>query len=84
MPNLLKNDKLKIKILEVYKKENISYTASLLSNIVKSKYQTVKNALEFFYCLGAIEKETKKHGKKSYTYYNLNKVGEILVDSIKK
>ena len=84
MPKLIKNDILKIKILETYKEKNISYTASMLSDILKSKFQTVKNALEFFYCLGAVEKEVKEHGEKSYTYYNLTEIGEMLVNSIKK
>lgn len=84
MTKLIKNDILKIKILETYKERNISYTASMLSDILKSKFQTVKNALEFFYRLGAVEKEVKEHGEKHYTYYNLTEIGEMLVSSIKK
>ncbi len=79
---LVKNDVLKIRILKQYKKKNISYTASFLSTILKSKYETIKKALEFFYSIKILEKEIKDHGKKNYTYYNLTKIGKDLIELI--
>lgn len=76
---LIKSDELKIKILKQYKKKSISYTASLLSNILKYKFETIRKALEFFCIIGILEKEVKHHGKKNYTYYNLTKIGDIII-----
>lgn len=82
MVKLIKNDILKIKILKQYKKNNISYTASILSDILKSKFETLRKALEFFYLIGVVEKEIKEHGEKIYTYYNLTNNGKILLKSL--
>ncbi|MHA1344550.1 MAG: hypothetical protein ACTSQG_11220 [Promethearchaeota archaeon] len=83
MVKLIKNDILKIKILKAYKKNNISYTASILADNLKSKFETIKKALEFFSQIGVVYKEVKKHGKKDYTYYNLTEIGEELINSDK-
>lgn len=80
---MIKSDNLKIKILKQYKAKNISYTASILSDILGSKFETVKRALEFFYNIGVVEKEIKEHGKKNYTYYNLTEIGNNLIKSQK-
>ena len=80
---MIKNDILKIKILKQYKAKNISYTASILSNLVESKFETVKRALKFFINIGVVEKEIKEHGKKFFTYYNLTEIGINLIKSQK-
>lgn len=77
------NDKIKIKILKQYKKKNIDYTASYLSEILGHKYQTIKKALEFFFELGICKKDIKEHGKKNYVYYGLNEIGQELLKSEK-
>lgn len=83
MVKLIKSDVIKINILKQYEKRNISYTASLLSDILKCKFQTVRNALEFFYCIGIVDKEIKEHGDKNYTYYNLTEIGKKILELLK-
>lgn len=83
MARIIKNDELKIKILKQYKRNDSSYTASILAKIIKSKFETIKNALEFFYLIGVVDKEIKDHGKTHITYYNLTKVGQDLINSDK-
>lgn len=83
MVKLIKNDIIKIKILKEFKKKNISYTASHLSHLVESKYETVRKALEFFVQIGLLEKDIKEHRDKDYTYYNLTNIGKDLIKSKK-
>ncbi len=83
MVKLIKNDKLKIEILRQFKKKNISYTASILSSFLNSKFETINKALEFFYRIGVVEKEIKEHGKKRYTYYNLTESGNVLLSTLR-
>ena len=83
MVKLIKNDILKIKILKQYKHRNIDYTASYLSNILKSKYETVKKALNFFYSIDILEKDIKEHGEKNITYFQLTEYGRNLLSSNK-
>ena len=45
---------------ETVKKKNIDYTASYLSEILKSKYETVKKALDFFFMLDILERDIKE------------------------
>lgn len=77
--DLNKSDILKIRILGQYKKRNTSYTASYLSKLLNNKFETVRKALEFFYIIGVIEKESKEYGSKKITYYNLTKIGMNLI-----
>ncbi len=84
MAKLIKSDNLKIQILKQFKMKNRSYTASHLSEIYKSKFETMRRALEFFYAIGVVEKEVKEHGEnKKITYYNLTEIGKILLKSEK-
>jgi len=83
MVKLTKNDILKIQILKQYKKRSIDYTASYLSDILKSKFETVNKALEFFFCIGVVEKEIKQHGEKKITYFSLTEIGKNLINSNK-
>lgn len=83
MVKLNKSDILKIRILKQYKEKDIDYTASYLSDILKSKFETVSKALEFFYNIGVVEKDIKEHGKQNYTYYYLTKIGKELLKSEK-
>ena len=83
MAQLNKNDILKIQILKQFKKKDIDYTASYLSEILDSKYETVKKALDFFYMIDILERDIKEHGKKNITYYNLTNYGKTLLRSNK-
>lgn len=83
MVKLNKNDVLKIQILKQYNKKNISYTASYLSKLLNSKFETIKKALEFYYMIGVVEKEFKDHGTKKTTYYNITKIGMDISQKIK-
>lgn len=83
MVKLIQNDLFKLQILKQYKRKNSSYTASILANLLKSKFETIQKALEFFYLIGVVDKEIKEHGKKHITYYNLTKVGQDLINSEK-
>ncbi|MHA1150486.1 MAG: hypothetical protein ACTSR8_19890 [Promethearchaeota archaeon] len=83
MTKLTKNDRIKLKILEQYKRKNISYTPSLLASILEFKYETIKKALEFFHLMGILDKEIKEHGKQNYTYYNLTEIGNIIIKAEK-
>ena len=83
MVELIKGDKLKVKILKQYKKKNIDYTASYLSELLNARFETIRKALEFFYEIGIIEKDVKEHGEKSITYYYLTDLGKILINSAK-
>lgn len=83
MTKLIKSDIIKVEILKQYKVKNVSYTASTLSNILNKKFETIKNALEFFSKIGVVEKDIKEHGSKTITYYNLTEVGEIILNSFK-
>lgn len=83
MEKLTKNDRIKIEILKQFKKKNISYTASILSETIKCKFETMKKALDFFILLGIIEKDVKEHGSKYYTYYDITEFGEKVVEKIK-
>ncbi len=83
MESLTKNDRKKIEILKQYNKKNISYTASILSEIIDCKFETAKKALDFFILIGIVEKEIKEHGSKIYTYYNLTEFGKKLVQKIR-
>ena len=83
MDGLIKSDLLKIKILKQYKKVNSEYTASYLSEILNSKYETVKKALEFYFEIDILDKEVKYHREKAITYYRLTKLGNNLLKSNK-
>jgi len=83
MIKLTKNDILKIQILKQFKKKEIDYTASYLSKILKRKYETVNKALEFYFCLGIVEKDIKEHGKTKITYFFLTELGKNLLKSKK-
>ena len=83
MVNLTKNDKLKIKILKQFKKKNIDYTSSYLSEILGGKFETIEKALQFFYEIGVLGKDIKEHGKINYTYYYLTDIGKNLLKSKK-
>lgn len=83
MVKLNKNDVLKIQILKQFKKKEIDYTASYLSEILKSKFETVNKALEFFFCIGIVEKDIKEHGMKKITYFFLTDIGKNLINSNK-
>ncbi len=83
MVKLNRSDLLKIKILKQLKKKNIEYTASYLSAILNAKFETVKNALEFFYEIDLIDKDVKEHGVKNITYYFLSSKGKKLIESNK-
>ncbi len=80
---MIKNDLLKLKILKQFKRKNISYTTSILANLLNSKFETIKNALEFFHTIGVLDEEIKDHGKMIYTYYNLTIIGQNLIKSDK-
>ena len=82
MEKLTKNDRIKIEILKQFKKKNISYTASILSEIIECKFETIKKALDFFVLLGIIDKDVKEHGSKYYTYYDITEFGEKVVEKI--
>ena len=82
MEKLTKNDRIKIEILKQFKKKNISYTASILSDTIKCKFETMKKALDFFVLVGIIEKDIKEHGSKFYTYYDLTDFGEKFIEKI--
>jgi hypothetical protein len=83
MVKLTRNDILKIQILEQFKKKEIDYTASYLSEILRSKFETISKALEFYFCLGIVEKDIKEHGKKKITYFSLTELGKNLIKSEK-
>lgn len=82
MVSLIKNDLVKIEILKQYRKKNISYTASHLSNYIEAKYETIKKALEFLAIIGIIEIEKKEHGMKDYIYYNLSNIGKEILNQL--
>lgn len=83
MPKLNKSDILKINILKQFKKKNIDYTASYLSEILSSKYETVKKALDFFYMIDIMDRDVKEHREKSIIYYRLTEYGKKLINSNK-
>jgi len=83
MPKLNKSDILKINILKQFKKKNIDYTASYLSEILSSKYETVKKALDFFYMIDIMDRDVKEHREKRIIYYRLTEYGKKLINSNK-
>ena len=83
MVKLNKSDSLKIEILRQYKKKPIDYTASYLSDLLDSKFETIRKALEFFFRINVLNKDVKEHGEKKYTYYILTDIGKSLLKSKK-
>lgn len=83
MERLIKNDLIKIDILKQFKKKNIAYTASILAKTLNCKFETAQKALEFFFQIGLVNKDIKEHGKKNYIYFELTKIGQILISSSK-
>lgn len=83
MVNLIKNDIIKIKILNQYKKKNIDYTCSYLAKLLKGKFETINKALEFFVKIDVLKKDIKEHGKRTFVYYSLTDIGENLLSSDK-
>ena len=83
MSSLTKNDVLKIRILKQLKLKNIDYTASYLANLLKSKFETTKKALEFFYQIDILDKDVKEHNTKKITYYRLNENGLNIIKTKK-
>lgn len=81
MVKMNRSDILKIQILKQYKLNNIEYSPSYLSDILKSKFETVRKALEFLISLGIIEKDVKQHREKKITYYSLSGMGNKLIKS---
>ncbi|MHA1285098.1 MAG: hypothetical protein ACTSQP_21575 [Promethearchaeota archaeon] len=83
MDKLNKSDILKIKILKQFKKNRTYYTASYLAKILKTKYETIYKALEFFYQIDLLDKDIRHFGKKFISYYYLTELGQKLVESNK-
>jgi hypothetical protein len=83
MVNLNKSDILKIHILRQFKKKKIDYTASYMSELLNSKFETANKALEFFFEIGVLEKDVKEHGERNITYYSLTDIGSKLLSSPK-
>jgi len=81
MEDLIKNDQVKIKILkELASSDKI--TPSRLSSILGYKYETIKNALNFFDKIGLIVKEKISHNQKDYEYYILSEFGKDIIKKI--
>ena len=72
MDNIIKNDRVKIRIIKLLKNGE-SLSPSMLASKLDYKYETVTKALFFLEKIGVVTKLVTNHGNKKYQYFKLTK-----------
>lgn len=83
MNNFIKNDQLKLDILQ-YLSANPSqkHSPSSLASDLNYKYETVAKALDFLERVTLVKRAKERHGEKTYEYFSLTETGKKVAQSI--